>query len=107
MNSKITSSSDNDQNFIDNKQEKENDERILINFSTKENNKENILFYQFDQELNKATYLLRLPKNEDKNKDIKLENIFRKLSDNNGLYFMIDKKEINYMYYCFVLPNDY
>jgi len=105
INSNITSSSDIDQNFIDNKQEKENDERILINFSTKENNKENILFYQFDQELNKTTYLLRLPKNKAKN--IKLENIFKKLNDNNGLYFMIDKEEINYIYYCFVLSNEY
>ena len=49
MNSKITLSSENDNNFIDNKQEEENNEKIIINFSTKETNKENILFYQFDQ----------------------------------------------------------
>ena len=103
INSKITASSDSDNNFIDNKQEKENNERILINFSTDEYNKENILFYQFDQQINKVTYLLRLPKNE--NKETKLENIFKKRIDDNCLFFMIDKKEINYLYYCFVVPN--
>lgn len=45
MNSKITLSSENDNNFIDNKQEEENNERIVINFSIEEINKENILFY--------------------------------------------------------------
>lgn len=105
INSKITASSDSDNKFIDSKQEKQNNERILINFSTDENNKENILFYQFDEQINKVTYLLRLPKNE--NKENKLENIFKKRNDNNFLYFMIDKKEINYIYYCFVLPNGF
>ena len=105
INSKITASSDSDNKFIDSKQEKENNERILINFSTKENNKENILFYQFDEQINKVTYLLRLPKNE--NKENKLENIFKKRNDDNCLYFMIDKKEINYIYYCFIVPNGF
>ena len=105
MNSQITSSSESDNKFIDKKQVKENDERILINFSTDENNKENILFHQFDKELNKTTYLLRILKN--KKEEMKLENIFKKIIDNDKcLYFIIDKKEINYIYYCFVLPNN-
>ena len=105
INSKITASSDSDYKFIDSKQEKENNERILINFSTEENNKENILFYQFDEQINKETYLLRLPKNE--NKENKLENIFKKRNDDKFLYFMINKKEINYIYYCLVAPNGF
>ena len=105
MNSQITSSSESDNKFIDKKQVKENDERILINFSTDENNKENILFHQFDKELNKTTYLLRIPKN--RKEEIKLEKIFKKIIDDDKcLYFIIDKKEINYIYYCFVLPNN-
>ena len=105
MNSQITSSSESDNKFIDKKQVKENDERILINFSTDENNKENILFHQFDKELNKTTYLLRIPKNI--KEEIKLEKIFKKIIDDDKcLYFIIDKKEINYIYYCFVLPNN-
>ena len=103
INRKITSSSDNDNNYIDNKIN--NKESIIINFFTEEKNKENILFYQFDPILNKTTYLLRINKTE--NKELKIDNILSNLKENKLLYFIINKKEINYIYYCLILPCDF
>ena len=87
-------------NNIDALKEGENFDNILFYFNTENQGKDNNLFYQFDHILNKKTYVLRINKN---NHD-KL-NIFSNQQEQ-IFYFIINKIEINYIYYCFILPNN-